>query len=101
MENTQRRRQLGIFVIAGTVLLSAMAIFFGGAPKLFQSRHHYTIVFDDAPGVVKGTPIRKSGVRIGEVESVELDDEHGIVRVHIGIDPRYTIRENEQAVIVP
>jgi ABC-type transporter Mla subunit MlaD len=102
MEHPQRRRQLGLFVIGSSLLLSAMAVFFGGTPHLFQKRNSYTIVFKDyAPNVSKGTPVRKSGVRIGEVESVDLDDTTGQVRVRISIEPKYTIRDNEQAVIVP
>jgi len=45
--------------------------------------------------------VRRSGVRIGEVEEVKLDDERGVVRVVISIDKNYTIRDNEEPVIVP
>ena len=96
MDLKSRRQQLGLFVIGGTVMLSILAVFFGGKPTLFQRRDHYTIIFDDAPGVNPGTPVRKSGVRIGEVESVELDDVRRIVRVRISVDPKYTLRDNEQ-----
>src|SRR5439155_7537195 len=59
------------------------------------------LLFSDAPGVAKGTPVRKSGVRIGEVDAVELDDENGTVRVRIAVDPKYILRDNEQPVIIP
>src|SRR5206468_1832517 len=66
---------------------------------IFSPRNPYTIVFDDAPGVAPGTPVRRSGVKIGEVASVDLDDESGKVRVKILVERRYTIRSNEQPVI--
>jgi phospholipid/cholesterol/gamma-HCH transport system substrate-binding protein len=87
--------------VGAGILLAFMAVFFGGAPRLFQSRNKYTIVFKDAPGVVRGTPVRRSGVRIGEVESILLDDEKSVVRVYISVDKNYTIRDNEEPIIVP
>src|SRR5206468_12880581 len=56
-----------------------------------------TIVFDDAPGVAPGTPVRRSGVRIGEVKSVDLDDETGKVRVAIVVEKRYTLRKDRKS----
>src|SRR5262245_16816092 len=101
MDNQHQRFRLGVFVIGASILLAIMAVFFGGTPRLFQSRNRYTIVFEDAPGVIKGTPVRRSGVRIGEVEEVNLDDARGIVRVTIAIDKKYTVRDNEEPVVVP
>src|SRR3954451_25190317 len=101
MDTDRRRQQLGFFVIGSSILLMILAIFFGGSPRAFQRRNNYTLLFSDAPGVAKGTPVRKSGVRIGEVDAVELDDETGTVRVRIAVDPKYILRENEQPVIVP
>ena len=41
----------------------------------------YTIQvrFDDAPGVTKDTPVRKSGILIGRVTDVELIDQGGVL----------------------
>ena len=69
---------------------------FGSLPAVFKRSNLYTIRFVDAPGVGPGTPVRRSGVRIGEVRDVLLDDERGIVRVRIAIDPRFSLRRNEQ-----
>jgi ABC-type transporter Mla subunit MlaD len=101
MDTAKQRFRLGIMVIAAATLLATLSVFFGGTPRLFQSRARYTIVFTDAPGVVRGTPVRKSGVRIGEVESVELDDKRNLVKVFIAVDPHYSIRDSEEPVIVP
>jgi len=101
MDLTTQRFRLGLFVVVSAIILAVMSVFFGGSPRLFQARDRYVIVFDDAPGVVPGTPVRKSGVRIGEVESVELDDDHGTVRVHIAVDRKYRIRTDEEPLIVP
>lgn len=101
MDLTTQRFRLGLFVVGAAILLAIMSVFFGGSPRLFQARDRYVIVFDDAPGVVPGTPVRKSGVRIGEVEKVELDDTSSAVRVYIAIDKKYRLRNNEEPLIVP
>jgi phospholipid/cholesterol/gamma-HCH transport system substrate-binding protein len=87
---------IGLFVLAALVLLGTLIVMFGSLPAYFKRTNLYTVRFVDAPGVGPGTPVRRSGVRIGEVSDVILDDERGIVRVQVAIDPRYTIRRNEQ-----
>src|SRR5262249_40255964 len=99
--NEQRLRlRLGLFVLSGFLLLGGLITLFGSAPTLFQNRHGYTVCFPDAPGVAPGTPVRRSGVRIGEVESVELDDATGQVRVHVLIGKHYTLRRGERPTLV-
>jgi phospholipid/cholesterol/gamma-HCH transport system substrate-binding protein len=94
------RFRLGAFVLIALLLLGALVLMFGGAPTLFRRTTDYTIRFTDAPGVAPGTPVRRSGVRIGEVREVRLDDETGVVRVVIGIEPGHTVRRNEVPTLV-
>ncbi len=93
------RLGIGIFVLVTLILLGVLVVMFGSLPTVFKRRDIYTIRFVDAPGVGQGTPVRRSGVRIGEVRDVILDDERGIVRVQVAIDPRFTLRHNEQATL--
>jgi phospholipid/cholesterol/gamma-HCH transport system substrate-binding protein len=60
----------------------------------------YTVLFNEAPGVSPGTPVRRSGVRIGAVREVALDNETGVVRVVLAIDAGNTIRKNEVPTLV-
>jgi phospholipid/cholesterol/gamma-HCH transport system substrate-binding protein len=96
MNDRTMRWGIGLFVLTSLILLGALIVMFGSLPTYFKRSNLYTIRFVDAPGVGPGTPVRRSGVRIGEVRDVLLDDERGIVRVQVAIDPRYTIRRNEQ-----
>lgn len=96
MNERGMRLGIGLFVLVALVLLGALIVMFGSLPSYFKRSNIYTIRFVDAPGVGPGTPVRRSGVRIGEVRDVILDDERGIVRVQAAIDPRFTIRRNEQ-----
>jgi ABC-type transporter Mla subunit MlaD len=94
------RIAIGVFVLVALVLLGTLVVLFGSLPDYFKRSEYYTVRFTEAPGVSQGTPVRRSGVRIGEVADVFLDDERGIVRVRVGIDPRYTLHQNEQATLV-
>jgi phospholipid/cholesterol/gamma-HCH transport system substrate-binding protein len=97
-ERTQRFR-LGLFVLVSLLLLGALVVMFGGAPGWFTRTNSYTILFSDAPGVASGTPVRKSGVKVGEVSTVELDNETGQVRVTVRLDPKFTPRNTDEPTV--
>jgi len=99
MAEKRMRLRLGLFVAATMVTLATLVVLFGSAPSLFSNKAKYTVTYPEAPGIAPGTPIRKSGVRIGEVTKLELDPGTGQVRVHFAIDPKYPLRTNEEAII--
>src|SRR5580658_9993195 len=90
------RFRFGIFVLASLILLAVLTILFGGFPNYFKRTDAYTINFANAQGVTPGTPVRRSGVRIGEVSSVKLDDATGKVVVVIRIDDNYTLPRGDR-----
>jgi ABC-type transporter Mla subunit MlaD len=94
------RFRIGLFVLGALVLLAALVTVFGSAPRLFKSQHEYLVTFSDAPGIGAGTPVRRSGVRVGEVKAVDLDNDTGEVRVHLLIDRHYTLHRNERPTLV-
>lgn len=99
MPDRNLRVRLGMFVAAMTVGLGGLIVLFGGTPTLFSSKVQYVVTFTEAPGVTTGTPVRKSGVRIGEVTGMELDDSTGLVRVNVQVDPKYLPRDSEDPTI--
>lgn len=94
------RFRIGVFVLSALILLAVLIMLFGSIPTMFRRHHEYTVLFHDAPGVAPGTPVRRSGVRIGEVRSVELDDASGQVRVRIVIEQSHPLYETDQPVLV-
>ena len=72
----------------------------GKGPQYFRKVHTYTVIFDNAQGIAPGTPVLKSGVRIGEVRSIKLDDSTGKVSVTVQIDDEYTIRKSDKPTLV-
>jgi ABC-type transporter Mla subunit MlaD len=99
MDPRQQRFRLGLFVMTALLFLAVLIFMFSGSRRLFTAQNHYTIVFDDAPGVSPGTPVRRSGVKIGSVTKVDLDDVTGKVRVEIAVEKKFTLRTTDEAVI--
>lgn len=94
------RIRIGLFVVLALGMFALLIVMFGSLPTLFRRSSTYTIRFTEAPGVAPGAPVRRSGVRIGEVRDISLDEERGIVRVRISILNPFTVRKNDQATIV-
>lgn len=99
MNERALRFRIGTFVVASLLVLVMLMWLFGGIPAFYVPVNHYTILFDDATGLAPGTPVRRAGVRIGEVSKVEIDEESGQVRVEIEVQKKHTIRRNEQPVL--
>jgi ABC-type transporter Mla subunit MlaD len=93
------RLRLGAFVAVSLLLLAGLVVLFGRAPRLFSTRSDYVVTFPEAPGVGQGTPVRKSGVRIGEVAGFELDEQTGRVLVRVQVDRRYPPRTSDDVTI--
>lgn len=99
MTERQQRVRLGLFVLLTLGLLATLVIIFGGAPSWFRKSNEYIMVFSDAPGLAPGTPVRKSGVKVGEVVSVDLDDISGQVNVLVRLDPKFTPRTSDEPTV--
>ena len=101
MSNTKKLRfRLGLFVVVAMILFGALVVMFGSLPTLFKRSSKYSVRFVDAPGLTVGSPVRRSGVRIGEVRAITLDEERGIVIAKLAINSPYTIRLNEVPTLV-
>jgi phospholipid/cholesterol/gamma-HCH transport system substrate-binding protein len=96
MNDQSMKFRLGIFVLGAAVLLAVLIVLFGDLPDIFRGQFHYTIRFAQAPGLETGSPVRKSGIRIGEVTNYTLDPESGLVTVHVVVDRKYQLRKGDQ-----
>ncbi len=99
MNDRRLRLRLGLFVGVSALALAILAVLFGGSPRFFTTQSKYVVTFAEAPGMTKGTPVRKSGVRVGEVVAIDLDDSTGLVRLTVAIEPKFQPRTGEEPVI--
>jgi phospholipid/cholesterol/gamma-HCH transport system substrate-binding protein len=101
MNEQSLRFRIGVFVLSAMILLAVLIILFGRFPTIFKGKsQRYYIEFDYAPGVAVNTPVRRSGVRIGQVEKVELDDNTGKVVVTIVLDPPHVLFQGDQPTLI-
>ncbi len=87
--------RIGMFVIVAGLVLTMLLVWFGESPSLFQDHRYVVVHFVQAPGVSEGIPVRKSGIRVGEVVAIQFDDRPNMpdgVLVTISLESRYKIR---------
>lgn len=95
MNMRSMRLQLGLVVMGGAVLMAFMIILFGTMPHIWEKGENYYAKFNDAPGVSNGTPVRRSGVRVGQVTGLELEEETGAVLVRFSLINPFKLRRHE------
>ena len=100
MNDQTIRFRLGVFVLATLILFAVLITLFGAKPTLFKQTKAFTIVFPTANGLSNGSPVRKSGVKIGEVTSVLLDDATGKVNVGIEIENIYNLHKSDRPTLM-
>ncbi|MBL8826359.1 MAG: MCE family protein, partial [Planctomycetaceae bacterium] len=103
MNERDKQFRVGMLVI-GTLLISGiLVLIFDGLPKFGTRPYILYLRFKEAPGVSDGTPIRKSGIRIGRVQSLKFAEdipalraagETGVVAT-VEIESSRQVRHNE------
>jgi phospholipid/cholesterol/gamma-HCH transport system substrate-binding protein len=66
--------RIGMFVIVAGLVLTMMIVWFGESPSILRDQVYLKVRYGEAPGVLEGVPVRKSGIRIGEVFSIAFDE---------------------------
>lgn len=87
--------RIGMFVIVAGLVLIMMIIWFGESPTILRDQVFLKAHFLEAPGVADGIPVRRSGIKIGEVSNVEFDDRPGMpdgVIITLSLDRKSRLR---------
>jgi phospholipid/cholesterol/gamma-HCH transport system substrate-binding protein len=66
--------RIGMFAIVAGLVLTMLIIWFGESPALLRDQVFVIVHFTEAPGVSEGIPVRKSGIRVGEVTAIAFDE---------------------------
>ena len=88
--------RIGMFVIVAGLVLTMMIVWFGESPSILRDQVYLKVHYAEAPGVVEGVPVRKSGIRIGEVFATTFDErpnEPDGVIVTLALERRYKLHE--------
>lgn len=88
--------RIGMFVIVAGLVLTMLIVWFGESPTLFRDHSFVKVRYTEAPGLSEGISVRKSGIRIGEVISVDFDERPGLpdgVIVVLSIEGKYKLKK--------
>ena len=69
--------RIGMFVIVAGLVLIMMIIWFGESPTILRDQVFLKAHYVEAPGIAEGIPVRRSGIKIGQVSAVEFDERPG------------------------
>ena len=76
---------VGVFVLLGLAALAYLSLQVGGLEFSRGERIALEATFDDIGGLSSRAPVKVSGVKIGEVSSIELDEDLRAT-VHLSVD---------------
>lgn len=99
-KTTSEKIRLGIFVLAGTVLLVVGAYQIGNQENLFGDTFILNASFKNVSGLQKGNNVRYSGINIGTVKGIEMENDTNIrVSMVIQENMLHHIKKNAIAAI--
>src|SRR5262245_24882658 len=87
--------RIGMFVIVAGLVLTMLIVWFGESPSMLRDQGYVKARYAEAPGVLEGVAVRKSGIRVGEGAAIEFDhrpNQPDGVLVTLAIQNRYKIR---------
>jgi len=90
----QKKTELavGIFLLIGMLLLGGIVLKFGNFTDAFYEHYTVKVFFDNASGIVEGSPVKLGGATIGRVkETPMLNDDYTGVIVPLEIKKRYRV----------
>jgi phospholipid/cholesterol/gamma-HCH transport system substrate-binding protein len=90
--------KVGLFVIIAIAVFIAMTVGIGAFRFTSTGYIPYTVSFDDVSGLSKKAEVKIAGVKVGNIESIELTS-NGKAQAKILVDKKYDLYDNAYAVV--
>ena len=74
-KSTAQKFKLGVFVILGTALLVVAAYLIGNRQNMFGKNFTIEAVFKNVNGLQKGNNVRYSGINVGTVRDIDMEND--------------------------
>lgn len=74
MDNRTMHFWIGTFVLGSIAALLTLMYWFGDLPSILSQHRYIAVSYENANGVGVGTPVRKNGIRVGEVVEITFDE---------------------------
>ena len=82
-----KKIRLGVFIILGTILLMSAVYLIGDNKNIFSKTFTINTVFSNVNGLKEGNNVRYSGINIGIVKSIEMEN-NIVIRVTMSIEEK-------------
>ncbi|GAA4427197.1 MlaD family protein [Bremerella cremea] len=99
MDDRVLQFRVGFVMLVAMLLTGILFFLLGEQPQFLSDKETVYVVFDTAPGVTIDTPVRTSGILIGRVSNVKLQDDRKVL-VTLKVEQEYMPHENEVCRIV-
>lgn len=86
-KTTKEKMRLGIFVLVGTIFLVVGAYLIGNNQDMFTRTFSISTVFNNVNGLRLGNNVRFSGINVGIVKSIEMENDT-VIRVKMAIEEK-------------
>ena len=98
MAKRQEEIKAGALIVVTIVLFLTALVFVGGVNLLRKKRVTYTTYFKFAGGLEPGTFVRFGGLKVGAVQSAEIDPQDSTrIRVRLAVNADTPVRANSRA----
>jgi phospholipid/cholesterol/gamma-HCH transport system substrate-binding protein len=86
--------KVGLFVIAGLVLMGLGVFLIGNTRQLWEPKMNYRTAFNDVAGLKPGAPVRMGGLDVGQVTGLHhgSDPKDGRIFVSLAVEKKESLR---------
>ena len=82
-----QKLKLGVFIIVGTILIMTAVYLIGSDENMFRKTFTISSLYDNVNGLQVGNNVRYSGINVGVVKSIEME-ENSKIRVTMTIEDK-------------
>jgi len=97
VKSTAQKIKVGIFVVVGTILLIGSLYFIGKRQYIFSNNIQLYAVFENVNGLQLGNNVRYSGINVGTVTEIEMN-EVGKITIQMSIEEKTAIFIKKDAI---
>lgn len=91
--------KVGAFLALGLFILVVSVFMLGANKSIFQNSYLISTYFDSVQGLNNGAVVSLAGVKIGNVENIEYDQDKNLVRVTFLMDADYAQKIKTDSII--
>lgn len=91
--------KVGAFLAMGLIVLVVSVFMLGSNKSIFQDSYHISTYFDSVQGLNNGAVVSLAGVKIGNVDSIEYDNDKNLVRVVFLMDSGYATKIKTDSIV--